>query len=190
MHTLSGLYDDYVEAQLVVRDLEDFGVSSDDITLMSRGSAANDADSVKMVGAGVGATLGGTGGLLAGMAGTAIPGIGPAVGVGWLLSALAGAAAGGVAGGLVAALVDAGIDDSEAHVLAEGLKRGAAIVTVRAHEHEVISVSRILSQHSPVDIHARRREYENAGWTGFSSEGLWDDRMESEGNKEEGRGEK
>ena len=174
MLTLSGLFDSYEGARLSVYDLEDAGFSSDDITLISKASAnPNEAD-LTVTGAGVGATLGGVGGLLAGMAGFAIPGIGPLMGAGWLAATLAGATAGGVAGGIVAALIEAGIDKNDAPVFAEGVKRGGALVTIRAHEHEVSTINRILKRHHPVDLDARRREYEEAGWSGFSAEDPWD----------------
>ena len=174
MPTLSGLFDSYEEARLTVYDLEDAGISSDDITLISKSSADQSEGDLTATGAGVGATLGGVGGLLAGMAGFAIPGIGPLMGAGWLATTLAGAAAGGVAGGIVAALIEAGIDENDAPVLAEGVKRGGALVTVRAHEHEVAAVDQILKRHHPVDVAARRREYEDAGWSGFSADDPWD----------------
>ena len=109
-------------------------------------------------GAGVGVALGGVGGLLAGMAGFAIPGLGAVVGAGWLVTTLIGAAAGGVAGGLVAAMIEAGISEKDAHVFAEGVKRGGAMMTVRAHDDEAAEVARILKRHHSVDIGRRRRE--------------------------------
>jgi hypothetical protein len=149
VHTLSGLFDSYEEAQLTVHDLEDAGIPHDDVTIIWKASAdASEAD-LTATGAGVGATLGGVGGLLAGMAGFAIPGIRPLMGAGWLVATLAGAAAGGVAGGIIAALIEAGIDEKDAHVFAKGVKRGGALITVRAHEHEVAAVNRILKRHHP-----------------------------------------
>jgi hypothetical protein len=180
MQTLTSLFDSYDQARLTVYDLEEAGIASEDITLVARHQGPDGDGAIKSVGAGVGATLGGAGGLLAGMAGLVVPGIGQAVGVGWLVTALAGAAAGGVAGGIVGALVDAGIDDGEANVFAEGVKRGGALVTVRAHDSEVADVSRILRQHHPVDVAKRRREYEDAGWSGFSTDDPWEEKIGSE----------
>ena len=77
-------------------------------------------------------------------------------------------------GGIVAALIEAGIDEDDAPVFAEGVKRGGARVTVRAHEHEVAAVDLILKRHHPVDVAARRREYEDAGWSGFSVDDPWE----------------
>ena len=88
MPTLSGLFDSYEEARLTVYALEDAGISSDDITLISKSSADLGEADLTATGAGVGATLGGVGGLLAGMAGLAIPGIGPLMGAGWLATTL------------------------------------------------------------------------------------------------------
>ena len=38
MVTISGLFDDYDEARLALYDLEDAGISSDDITIISKSS--------------------------------------------------------------------------------------------------------------------------------------------------------
>ncbi len=180
MFTISVLFDGFDEAKLAVYDLEDAGISSDDIALISRTSdRATDCD-LTSTGAGVGVALGGVGGLLAGMAGIAIPGLGAIFGAGWLVTTLVGAAAGGVAGGLVAAMIEAGVSESDAHVFAEGVKRGGAMLTVRAHQDEVALVNGILKRHNSVDLQTRRREYEDAGWSGFSHDDLWDSSIGSE----------
>src|SRR6185437_13482826 len=99
-----------------------------------------DTESKAASGAGTGATtgavLGGGAGLLAGLGMLAIPGVGPVVAAGWLVATLAGAGAGAAvgaaAGGLVGSLTAAGVPEREAHVYAEGVRRGSSLVTVRA----------------------------------------------------------
>lgn len=68
----------------------------------------------------------------------AVPGLGTAAAAGWLASTLAGAASGAVigggVGGILGALKDAGVADDDAHVYAEGVKRGNTLVSVRVEE--------------------------------------------------------
>jgi hypothetical protein len=166
MKTISGLFDTHAEASRAVSALEDAGVS--DVSIVSpekHGSTEGTA-----AGAGIGAAVGGVGGLLAGLGTFAIPGVGPVVGAGWLATTLIGAMAGGAAGGILGSLTEAGIDEDEAHVYAEGIKRGATLVTARVDETEAEAAEAILSQHDPVDIASRRADFESSGWSGFDEE--------------------
>lgn len=166
MKTISGLFDTHADATKAVSALEEGGMS--DVSVVSpekQGSTEGTA-----AGAGIGAAVGGVGGLLAGLGSFAIPGIGPVVGAGWLATTLVGAMAGGAAGGILGSLTEAGIDEGEAHVYAEGIRRGATLVTARVTESEVEIAEAILSQHSPIDVAARRAEFESSGWSGFDEE--------------------
>ena len=107
------------------------------------------------------------GGLLAGLGAFAIPGIGPVVGAGWLATTLIGAAAGGVAGGLVGSLTEAGVDERDAHVYGESLRRGGVFVTARVDDEELDAAAAILGQSGSVDVNERRAEYERTGWSTF-----------------------
>lgn len=162
MKIISGLFDTREEAELAVDALEDAGIASDDISVI--GPHGNNASGAAE-GAGIGAAVGGVGGLLAGLGAFAIPGIGPVIGAGWLATTLAGMAAGGLAGGLVGSLTEAGVDDSDAHLYAEGIKRGATMVVARVDEAQAEPVEAILGQHGRVDIEERRTEYEATGWS-------------------------
>ena len=122
-------------------------------------------------GATTGAVLGGGAGLLAGLGMLAIPGVGPVVAAGWLVATLvgagAGAAVGAAAGGLVGSLTRAGVPENEAHVYAEGVRRGGTLVTVRADDAVMPRVDAIMAEHQPVDWQARDRDYRGGGWNGF-----------------------
>ncbi len=174
MRTVSGLYDTYEQASNAVAALEDAGISSDDISVVSPDagtvSATDSGGSGTAEGAGVGAALGGIGGLLAGLGAFAIPGIGPVVGAGWLAATLVGAAAGGVAGGLLGSLTDAGIDERDAHVYAEGVRRGGTLVIARVDEAQADAAQAILGKSGSIDTGLRRSEYETGGWAGFSGD--------------------
>ena len=175
MRILSGLFDTRSDATQAIEDLIERGISRGDISIVSKDSGGwYDEDSKEEAGAetgaGIGAIAGGAGGLLAGLGMLAIPGIGELVAAGWLLSTAAGAAAGaivgGATGGLVAWLMDHGIDEYDAHVFAEGLKRGGTLVTARVPEQLTVAAETIFLKHG-VDIAARRDAFAAEGWTRF-----------------------
>ena len=101
----------------------------------------------------------------------AIPGVGPVVAAGWLVATLAGAgvgaAAGAAAGGLAGSLTEAGVPEDEAHVYAEGVRRGSSLVTVRADEADAARIEMIMNRTAFVDPAQRRAEYETGGWSRF-----------------------
>jgi hypothetical protein len=165
METVSALFNTHDEAKAAVAALEEAGVPSEDISVI--GPEGSTSPSGAAEGAGVGAAIGGVGGLLAGLGAFAIPGIGPVVGAGWLVATIAGAAAGGLAGGLIGSLTEAGVDEADAHVYAESIKRGGTMVIARIDETEEDAAAAILGKHGRVDISERRQEYEAQGWTRF-----------------------
>jgi hypothetical protein len=179
MRTITGLFDTRDQADDAVRSLKDAGVSSDDISIVANnadGSYDGDGDVAEDAGAGagIGAAVGGAGGLLAGLGALAIPGIGPVVAGGWLLSTVVGAATGavvgGAAGGIVGALTDAGVDERDAHVYAEGVRRGGILVTARVDDSLADAARAILQNDDGVNIETRRRDYEASGWESFDEE--------------------
>jgi uncharacterized membrane protein len=175
MKTISGPFNTHDEARSAVYALEDAGIPVDDISMISQQRGNTDADNdCTAESAAVGAAVGGAGGLLAGLGAFAIPGIGSVVGAGWLASTLIGVAAGGVAGGMIGSLIDSGINENDAHVYAEGVKRGGTLVTARVEETELGTAQAILNHHRPIDTATRRREYEASGWDGFVQEEIWD----------------
>ena len=177
--TITGLFDTYVQASDAVRDLEAAGVPHRDISIVANnahgehdhlgaGDRATEAGEDAGKGAGIGATLGGIGGLLAGLGLLAIPGLGPVVAAGWLASTIVGAGVGavvgGAAGGLVGALTHAGVPEDDAHVYAEGVRRGGALVTARVSDVDAPATRAILNG---VDLTTRRQAYAQEGWTRF-----------------------
>jgi hypothetical protein len=183
---ISRLYPSYDRATQAVRDLEAAGVAHSEISLV-----ANNADSwysngngtgTKRVdrdrdgvddraegagaGAGVGAAIGGTAGLLAGLGLLAIPGVGPVVAAGWLVATAAGAAAGGLTGGIVGALTQAGVSDEDAHVYAEGVRRGGTLITARVNDADASRLESVLDR-SALRTTDLRRSYSESGWKSF-----------------------
>ncbi|WP_254454306.1 hypothetical protein [Siccirubricoccus sp. G192] len=188
--TIVRLFDSYATAAAAMRDLEAEGFSQNDVSLVANNAQgqygttstvpARDTDrdgvddrteSGAGTGAGIGAVLGGGAGLLAGIGALAIPGLGPIVAAGWLVAALTGAGAGAAAGGLLGALTTAGVNEADAHVYAEGLRRGGNLVTVRANESRAAQAEAILARHGPVDAAQRGADYRASGWSGYTDDG-------------------
>ncbi|MDP2117330.1 MAG: hypothetical protein Q8J71_08040, partial [Brevundimonas sp.] len=122
-------------------------------------------------GAATGGALGAGAGVLAGLGMLAIPGLGPVVAAGWLAStavgAAVGAAAGGATGGILGALKDAGHSDEEAHVYAEGVRRGGTLVSVKADEADASRLQAILDGRRGFDAATRGAAYRESGWSAF-----------------------
>lgn len=117
--------------------------------------------------AGEGALAGGLIGALGGAIwAIAVPGVGPFTATGWLAAGLIGLAAGAITGGLVGALVDAGVDEEDAHLYGESVRRGYALVTVRADEMDTNRVRNIMRDYDPIDIDRRSEFWQSEGWTG------------------------
>lgn len=176
MKTVTGLFDDYSDARAAVSALEARGIPSDDISIVSnnaddRYTKDSNAAEGAGTGAGIGAAVGGLGGLLTGLGIMAIPGVGPVVAAGWLAATAAGVAAGavagGAAGGLIGALTGSGVSEENAHVYAEGVRRGGTLVTARVDDDLATEAESILRQSSWVDPATRRAAYAEQGWTRF-----------------------
>ncbi|WP_431284563.1 hypothetical protein ACQW02_07090 [Humitalea sp. 24SJ18S-53] len=75
------------------------------------------------------------------------------------------------AGGLLGLLTEGGVDEKDAHVHAEGIRRGGTIVTVRTDATRVSHAANILTRHMPVNIASREAEYRKAGWNGYNGGG-------------------
>ncbi len=175
--TLTGLFDHYDDARRAVQDLEAAGVAHRDISIVGHdkrtaaGDMADPAAQDAGAGAGIGAAVGGVGGLLAGLGLLAIPGIGPVVAAGWLAATAAGAAGGALvgaaAGGIVGALTHAGVPEEDAHVYAEGVRRGGTLVTAKVDAPLEATARQILSDDRTVNVGERRQAYQSQGWNRF-----------------------
>ena len=179
--TVTGLYDTYDAAARTVRDLEAAHIPYADISMVAHRSDAtvasgdppSGAATGTEAGASAGAVLGGAAGLLAGLGMFAIPGVGPVVAAGWLVAtavgAVAGAAAGGATGGLIGSLTSAGVPKKQAHVYAEAVRRGGALVTARVDAGLVATAEAIMQRHGRIDPTAREKAYRNTGWREFDA---------------------
>jgi hypothetical protein len=192
--TISRLFDNYSTAQQAVRDLETAGVPQSEISIVAsnadgwyganhgtlarrvgtpdrvdrNGDGIDDRAEGSGAGAGIGAVVGGGAGLLAGLGLLAIPGLGPVVAAGWLASTALGAVVGGTAGGLIGALIAAGVSKEDAHVYAEGIRRGGTLVTARVPDADRPKCEAILNRAS-VNVQDRGAAYRKAGWKEFDA---------------------
>jgi hypothetical protein len=72
-----------------------------------------------------------------------------------------------MSGGPVAGLVACGVPESEAHIFAEGVRRGGAIVAVKADdEMEAEQAALLMNRHGAVDVEACGTGWRNQGWSG------------------------
>jgi hypothetical protein len=118
-------------------------------------------------GAVTGGVVGGAAGLAASLMGLAIPGIGPIIAAGPIVSLLTGAGVGAVAGGLIGGLTDMGVSHGDAQYYAEAVRRGGALVTVRADDARAERAAEIMRNHGAVDIERRAEQWRQRGWSGF-----------------------
>lgn len=69
--------------------------------------------------------------------------------------------------GMVPGLVAMGIPESEAHVFAEGARRGGGVVIVRADdEFEAEQAALLMHQHGAVDVESCDAGWRRLGWSG------------------------
>ncbi|HJU23775.1 MAG TPA: hypothetical protein VJ891_14815 [Casimicrobiaceae bacterium] len=118
-------------------------------------------------GAITGGVVGGAAGLAASLAGLAVPGIGPIIAAGPIVSLLTGAGVGAVAGGLIGGLTDMGVPRADAEYYAEAVRRGGALVTVRADDARAERAAEMMRSHGAIDIERRAEQWRERGWTGF-----------------------
>lgn len=183
------IFDTYEHASQAVGELESHGIPHNDISIVANNQTGTlggndrtagssdrvvgddktdvDAGTGAGTGATIGTVLGGGAGLLAGLGMLAIPGIGPVVAAGWLVATAVGAGVGAGAGGLLGSLVGAGVDEADAHVYAEGVRRGGTLVTARVDEGQRAAVEDVLTRLGGTDASARGDQYRAGGWERF-----------------------
>jgi hypothetical protein len=182
--TVVGSFDSASDATNAARELRAAGFMDDDVNVVANNARrpevaettradvatdlVDDAANGAATGAITGGAIGGVAGLAFSLMGLAIPGIGPILAAGPIVAALTGAGAGAVAGGLIGALTDLGVDETAAGYYAEAVRRGAALVTIRADVSRVDEADRILRNHGAFDIEDRVVQWQSEGWTGYN----------------------
>jgi uncharacterized membrane protein len=167
----SYLFDDYQSARSAVMALQEAGFTSKDVSIVASNADNRHADekdaSGAVKGASVGGAVGAGAGILTALGVLAIPGLGPLVAAGVLATTLTTTAAGAAAGGLIGSLTDYGVSEKDAHLYAEGIRRGGTLVTVRTSHDRVEAAEAILRRHDPVDMDSRRSYYAKSGWNAY-----------------------
>jgi len=187
--TIVALFDRFEDAKAALGDIVQAGAEREKISLLANHAGAGpaltlnpsyaredlnvdtDGQSGVVTGAEVGIGLGGILGLMATIGTVAIPGIGPLIAIGAWATIAAAAAAGGIVGGIVGAFTDRGVTDADAHLYAEGLKRGGTLVTVVAPDDLVGPITQVFKNHRAVDIEKRSKAWTAEGWVSFDPEG-------------------
>jgi hypothetical protein len=185
--TICRLYDSHADARRVIIALEVTGLppsetsvisnnsdtwysateSANVVPLRKQGTSSETARDGKFEGAAVGAAIGATAATAASLVTMlALPGIGAVVGVGWLAAMLGSMAIGGVTGGLLGALTNAGISEEDAHVFAEGVRRGGTLVAARVPPADMPRIEPIMNR-SAVRLQERCELYRRSGWQAF-----------------------
>jgi hypothetical protein len=180
MQTLVALYRNFTDAQNAVDALVRSGVDRSVISLVANNVTGeysshlrSDEDAVKSdEGAAFGAASGGIIGARVGLGALAIPGIGPVIAAGPLIAALTGGAVGALAGaptgGLVAGLIKTHhMDDVDAELYAEGVRRGETLLSVQVDEASVSRTRDVLNKYNPTDVHNESTSWRSEGWSKF-----------------------
>lgn len=173
------LFDTRDHAQTAVTRLIDAGLDRSKISVVeshdgkkiettSVDSDGNLAAEGASAGISSGALVGGAIGLLAGIGLGAVPFLGFLV-AGPLAGLLTGAAAGAATGGILGGLVGLGIPEDEAHVYAEGVRRGGTLVAAEVEDADADRLRRLLSDAGAIDIDERGASYRSQGFTGYDA---------------------
>ena len=158
-NTLIGIFDDRLEAEKAVRDLEYVGFSHDQIGYVIRGSDAtaggmitDTAGAKDGKGALAGAVTGGlAGGILAAAVTALLPGVGPVLAAGTLAMFFGYAAAGTAVGGILGAMIGLGYSEEEAKYYEQMFNEGKAIVAVHPGARTA-QAGEILRRHGGYDL--------------------------------------
>ena len=180
--TIVGSFDDSRAAYRAAQALIDDGFMQQDVSVVASnilGDYTPDGrplffsdppeETAAETGAVAGGVVGGAAGLTASLVGLAIPGLGPIVAVGPLIAMLTGAGAGAVAGGLIGALTHSGVPQERAGYYAESVRRGGALVTIRADESRAERAAGIMQAQGAIDLDERVVRWRGSGWRGWDS---------------------
>ena len=170
--TLVAVFDDRLEAERAVSDLEAAGFRDDEIGFALRGSdvgrggmITDEIGTKDASGALSGAVTGGmVGGLLGAAAALLVPGVGPVVAGGILASFFGGAIAGTAVGGILGAMTGLGVSEDEARYYERQFQSGKAIVAVRTVARAA-EAGEILQRHGGYNLQNRRQSPVETGGT-------------------------
>lgn len=185
--TVVALFDRLEDAKAAIIDLAQAGIARSQVGVLANAAAGHpgilsnpayaredmekpesDATSGMGLWAEIGAGLGGLIGFLVGIGTITIPGIGPLIAAGAWVAVAGGAALGGVVGGAIGYMRDRGISDEDAHLYAEGLRRGGTLVTAHVPNDRVEAITKLFQSRNAVDIEKREAAWRAEGWISFN----------------------
>jgi len=70
-------------------------------------------------------------------------------------------------GGFLSRLTSWDIPENDAHVYAEGVRRGGALLKLRVDDHDVDRAVAVLERGNVVDVDQRSAAFRSSGWTGY-----------------------
>ena len=155
--TVLGVFDNTMQAEKAVDDLQRQGFNKEDISIVARESSARrggrsrgDMEAGQDISGGIatGSAIGGVAGLLAGVGALAIPGLGPVVAAGPIAAALSGAVTGGIAGGLI----DWGIPEDAGQRFEQRVREGKILALVRKDDSKINEAADILRRHGAQEV--------------------------------------
>jgi uncharacterized protein (TIGR02271 family) len=168
MKTVIGLFGSLTEAQVVIKRLIRNGFKPDSIGAVmidpegqQATNSISDKSNDRSTGPADRVAVDSFGGLLTRPRGTLAAGIGPVLTAGPLSAALTKHAT----GGLIGALVDVGITEEKAQHYAEGVRRGAVLITVNAADELIENAAGILQGSGALDVDKLAAQWRQSGWT-------------------------
>lgn len=183
MTTVVGLFKTTQDANKALEILKRQNLDESEISILARQEVLEDLgvnDTEKksevalgtMAGAASGATFGTFAGLFWGLTAIAVPGVGLVLSVGALAtilgSTIIGAGVGAAAGGLLlGALVKLGVPEEDAHLYAEGVKRGGVLVATQTDKEHAPQVAQLLREANAVDIDTLEDVLQDENWRYF-----------------------
>jgi uncharacterized membrane protein len=180
MKSIVGLFEKYEDADKAVTALKEAGMKDEGISLLTRkdtyktdpeGRTKEDASESAAKSAIGGGVTGGLAGLLVGLGSVLVPGLGPVIAGGALATLLGttavGAGIGAAAGGIVGTLTGLGVDQEEAQLYAEGVKRGGLLVIAQVEEGQAEMADTIMLDSNAIDIRRVEEEWKKTGWAQF-----------------------
>lgn len=177
--TVVAIYDDITVARQIVEDLVHADFERSDISLITNDAqnqyshyldehyTPRDDAVTATEGAGFGAVVGALTGILVGLAALTIPGIGLAIVAGPIVAGITGMLTGAVTGGVVGALVKSGVPEDQAPYYAEGIRRGATLISLETAD--TLRAEDIMHRYGSIDIHERSSVWRQEGWKGFNA---------------------
>jgi hypothetical protein len=173
MQSVTGVFASKTDARRAIEAMRANGIPADKITMLSRGSASAELESIQAaeqpgIGKAIGAALGAAGGAMGGgLLVAALPGVGWVVAAGVLgATVLAAAGAGAAAGGALENSTTEGLPEDEIFVYEDALRQGRTVVIALVDDVPAAEAMRdLLKSEGAETVDAARDQW----WIGLRS---------------------